>query len=340
MAPHRRWRFISPLRRGKLPHVFTPVIVIVDASYVGHEGIADELGHGYAVTSVSSFAEAQAAIVAASMPIVIAPETLTPEPGRRVLANLAAAGHAFVGLLMVDDAQGLPRPAPGEGVTHLAFRPLRPGEFRRHIDAAAACREARLHAGAREAALAEGLLALAADLQAVAGQEPSARPRLLGRLSLLASALARPLETAPVDPVALARDAFSSALQVVDPDVAPAALPIAVEPGRHPRLFGDARLLGLALDELIVNALTHGVASSPSAGEAAVQLSPSRDGDRDGWLFQVESPAPFPRETPGPTAIGLRLARIAALRHHGHLAVEPSEAGPGRVSLWLPEGAS
>jgi len=316
-----------------------PLIAIIDASYEGHEGIQDEVGPDYAVEAVASFAAAQLRLAEADCPIVVVPETLEPEAGRIVLARLKAAGHAFIGLLMVDEAAALPRFEPDSAVTHIAFRPLRAGEFRRHVDSAATARAAILEARAQPTRLLEAI-ALAArrlELGPVAA-------RLIASELILAS---RPLEMTFVDPVGLITDAFdaASARQPAE-KVLPPTLPSAKSPGRHPRIEGDARALVVALTDLIALAFSTHPAQSP---QITVALESSREGDTDGWLITVDDDGPGYGQCidgPGllnsfpPTNFELAVAARVIGRHGGTLNLDSNDQGGGRASVWLPEGRS
>ncbi|MFO0746765.1 MAG: HAMP domain-containing sensor histidine kinase [Myxococcota bacterium] len=132
-----------PLPTSRFEPAPVPVLVVVDAGYVGHEAVSDELGPAYAVDIAHGALEAIARVPSLDQPIVIVPEALDAVQGHKVLAELAALGHDFVGLLMIDDYAGVPRPSPGSGVAGVIRRQLTPGALAFHVGAAASVRADR-----------------------------------------------------------------------------------------------------------------------------------------------------------------------------------------------------
>jgi hypothetical protein len=323
-----------------------PLIAVIDPNYVGHESIRDEVGPDYDVVAASGFAEAQQRVAACDVPIVVIPETLEPEPGRIVLDRLAAAGHRFVGLLLVDDAGALPRFGPASGISHVAFRPLRHGEFRRHVDAAAVSRAALLAVRADADVFAHAIDLVAARLSGLAAHEPVPASDVRRTLTLLTAAV-RPLETAWVDPAGILL-AAAEAARALHPDVAANLQPtFATDPtARRPRCEADARALTEALTGLVANALRH--AARPAV-TVTLGCEACRDGDRDGWLLFIEddggtTPAAdantqLLHATLGSPRLGLPLAATVARRHGGHLTLTAGAVG-WRLELWLPERSS
>lgn len=127
----------------------TPVLVVVDAGYVGHEAVADELGPAFEVHVAEGALDAIARVPTLATPIVLVPDALDAIQGHRLLAELDALGMDFVGLLMIDDFAGVPRPTPGSGISGLVKRPLAPGTLGFHVGAAAVVRERQRAAGRR-----------------------------------------------------------------------------------------------------------------------------------------------------------------------------------------------
>jgi len=122
------------------PRAPIPVLVLADEGYVGQEGVGVELGPTFDVEVVTSVGATMARVPQLDVPIVLVPEALADVQGHRALGELAALGHTFVGVLLVDDLVGVPRPGPGAGVDVIVQRPLRPGALAMHVGAAASLR--------------------------------------------------------------------------------------------------------------------------------------------------------------------------------------------------------
>jgi hypothetical protein len=306
-----------------------PLIVVIDAHTEGHEGIAAQLGAGWEVTFVAGPDAAELAVAQAAVPLVLAPETLEPAPGRAVFARLAAARLRYVGVLLVDDAASLAPPEPDGaiGFTHLIFRPMRPGEFRLAVSAAAASRSALLAALAVEAPLLSAGRAL---IDRLAACSEGADGPSLQRLATRFSALLRPPERTRVPPTTLLAEALAAATPpALAPVLAldPPALRFATTPlQREPTLDGDARALHLALTELAARVMGQGAAHP----EVAASVEPCRVDDRHGWLLTLEGP-----ERAAVPGLELPVADLVLARHGG--TCEATRHGDRlRLAVWLP----
>lgn len=137
--------------------VSIPLLVVADDGYVGQEGVRHELGPGFDVHVAEGASAALSLAPTLDWPIVLVPDALADTQGHRVLAELAALGHGFVGLLMIDDLAGVPRPGPGTGVHGIVPRPLRPGALAFHVGAAAEVRAGHQRAAERVQAIGRDL---------------------------------------------------------------------------------------------------------------------------------------------------------------------------------------
>ncbi len=307
-----------------MTHPAIPLIAIVDAQTEGHEALRDEAGPGWDVTVVEGFAEAELAIARSAVPVVVAPDTLEPEPGRDVLARLAASRLRFVGVLLVDDPTGL---GTGllPGVTHVIFRPMRPGVFRVALSAAATARAALLEALSEAAPLARAATDLGDVLRDLAGRgTPSALAlHHLARWHALAT---RPLESSRVALGPLVMDALTELSPPSALALSPSDLRFSEAPQhREPCVTADARALHAA-----IHALATGFTAGAPGVTLAVSLEPCRDGDRPGWQLTLETQTPAgPSPVPAPD-----LAATVITRHGGTL-----ERAPGRAVVWLPSHA-
>jgi len=124
-------------------NVPVPVLVVVDDGYVGQEAVRQELGPGYKVDIAKSASEALGLVPTLDGPIVIVPENLDGTSGHVLFGEIEALGYDFVGLLMVDNFVGVPRPVGQSGVSGFIVRPLEPGQLAFHVGAAASVRASR-----------------------------------------------------------------------------------------------------------------------------------------------------------------------------------------------------
>jgi signal transduction histidine kinase len=333
----------------------TPVLVIVDEGYYGHEAVQDELGPTYAVTVAEGLGGAIEALAALTCPIVLAPRTLAPDTGDAVLDALVAHRFDFVGVLMLDDDV----PTASRGVHALIRRPLRPGAFASHIHAAASMRARLLEASARSHALARDIELLAHHLrhdlkgpvQSILGlltlalePAPATDRELLGRALRVTSRLGRqidhvgdwltlsrrPLEHAIIDLGELVAEAVAE-VRLEHSDVAlvtdtPTALRALVP--------GDGRALALALRRLLARA-----ASLGPRVEVALMPTPH------GWAIQVTDFGPRLSEATcsrlrdrfdSSEGEGLMAVAKVAERHDGLLSLRPLEPEGHVATLALP----
>ena len=295
-----------------------PVLVIVDAGYVGHESVAAELGPAFDVTFAVGFDQAVAALTRLASPIVLVPDNLEPLRGAPLLARLDAQGLDFHGLLLLDepDLRRLP-PAPLPGVHALAQRPLHPGALALHVLAAASARaraSSRDRSSSRAVADLDELIKalrheLRAQLQGMVGLggllAEFERARLSDegrdwlrrlvqsgeRVSRLVDDLVahlrlgqRPLEPGPVDVAALVAD-LADDLQDTHPAADIAFL------GPRLRLHADRRALSQALRHLLDNAARFHPGPEPHVRVAVVPGDPS-SGRVDGFTLSVTDDGP------------------------------------------------
>lgn len=111
----------------------------------------------------------------------------------------------------------------------------------------------------------------------------------------------------------------------------------------------DARLLGMALDQLLDNAVRH----TPPGTRVEVAIAPSPDGlvltveDEGPGVSEELLPHLFDRFYRGDSArgrdggpgLGLTVVAVIAEQHHGRVAAEPGRRGGLRVRLELPVSA-
>jgi signal transduction histidine kinase len=286
-----------------------PVIVVVDPGYVGHEAIRDLLGTGYAVTTAIGLSELISAAAGLEMPIVLVPQSLAPEPGYALLDALAAHRIEAVGLLIVDDFQGVPRPSSHSGVHAFVPRPFTPEALACHIAAAARTRAVRLAEGGVARVLERDMATLKSGLrhelrghlQGVVGlstllldiEESRRAPddesldwlrritaaghrltRLIDHLSDWIVVATRPLEIAVVDLVALADEAAAEARsQWIKrrPNVTVVATPEAANAARVP---ADARALAATFRQILDNAIRWNPRETPTC---EISIEAARD---------------------------------------------------------------
>jgi two-component system, OmpR family, sensor kinase len=152
----------------------------------------------------------------------------------------------------------------------------------------------------------------------------------------------RPLEAAPVDLAALARDAVADA-RAVEPD-----RPIAIDTPDSPVVVsGDERHLRQLLGNLLANVRAHTPPGSPvdvrvrsGAGRALLEVVDQGPGippelaDRVFERFYRGDPARV-RDGAG-AGLGLSIVAAVAESHHGQAWVEPEPGGGSRFRVELP----
>jgi hypothetical protein len=301
-----------------------PLIAIIDAQTEGHEGLRDEAGPSWDVTILEGFAEAELAVARSAVPVVVAPEALEPEAGRAILARLAASRLRFVGVLLVDDP-GVLGSDPLPGVSHVIFRPMRPGVFRVALSAAATARAALLEALSTVAPLESAALTVGEQLRALAS-EAAPSPSALQHLARWHVLATRPLALTRVALGPLVIDALTQLSPACALALSPPGLRFAEPPQhREPCVEGDALALHAAVHALATT-LVEGASSGASL---AATLEPFREGDRPGWQLTLEGAPTSP-----PVTLAPDLAATVIARHGGTLA-----QAPGRALVWLPSHA-
>ncbi len=353
----------------------TPVLVLVDEGYFGHESLQAELGARFDVRFATDLAEALSALATLEHPLVLAPRALEPLAGDALLAELAARGQDFLGALMLDDDID----HIGEGVHLVIRRPLGPGALRLQLQAAATQRARLLAARASAVRLAADLGRLAdglrhdlrGQLQSVVGlaslvlelERPRRAPddELIDfvtrinaagdRLTRFADALGdwlaaarRPFERAAVDLVDLAREVIAR-VRAAGPSSTPGSAPppemsfeLVDASVLVARAEGDPRMLQRALEVLVERA-------AANARPVRVTL----DRTPEGWALSVYDvfARPIPEshhervfdlfeKVGGGDGVGLAFVKKVAERHGASVRLAPHAAGGHEVVLTLP----
>lgn len=96
--------------------------------------------------------------------------------------------------------------------------------------------------------------------------------------------------------------------------------------GPHPIDAGDARPLGLILNELVVNALKH---AFPGDRAGTVRVDLRRRGDEHALTVLDDGVGMDPASPPRGTRLGRRMARALAAQLGGELETGPGEGGTG-----------
>lgn len=167
---------------------------------------------------------------------------------------------------------------------------------------------------------------------------------LLGDLLELSRLQALPgLKRAPVDLPELVREQIIALM----PHMEQAGVEVDADlPDSFPPVYADARLLGRAVTNLLVNALRH----STGAARLGVSLWPSADGaaitvrDDGCGIPADEVPHLFERYYQGTSAtqrrqgagLGLAIVKQIADAHGGRISVETAEGRGTAFTLWLP----
>ncbi len=189
-----------------------------------------------------------------------------------------------------------------------------------------------------------------ADLErAMAGirRESGRMGALVDELLLLARLdEGRPLERAPVDLAAIARDAVEAA-RLVDPA---RRLGLDVAGGAAVWVTGDAGRLRQTVDNLLANVRAHTPAGTAAEvrvraadGEAVLEVTdagPGLTGEQAARAFERFYRADASRaRSAGGTGLGLAIVAAIAEAHGGRATVEPGRSGGARFTLALPASA-
>ncbi|MCC6625707.1 MAG: HAMP domain-containing histidine kinase [Deltaproteobacteria bacterium] len=330
-----------------------PVVVVADEGYVGQEGVHAELGPAYQVELARGGAEVMALVPTLDVPIVLVPDALADVQGHKLLAELATLGRDFVGLLLIDDLVGVPRPGPGSGIAAIVQRPLRPGALAMHVGAAACARAEQRRALAKAELVGKDLDTLRdslrhelrGQLQTVVGlasllleiERPNrkADDELLdwiGRIAAGGDRMTRLVDHV-CDWLALSRrdldlgvvDLGETVLEAIaEARVAHAkrAARITTEPGDvtalKAKLRADARSVAQAIRHLVDNALRYDPSEEP---QVVVRLQ-SPPAPLGGWVVSVHDR--------GPGLPASAQARVFKLfERHQHDPTKPAGTGVG-----------
>lgn len=330
-----------------------PVVVVADDGYVGQEGVRAELGPSYQVDFARDAVEMMSLVPTLDVPIVLVPDALADTQGHKLLAELATLGRDFVGLLIVDDLVGVPRPGPGSGIAGIVPRPLRPGALAFHVGAAACARADHKRALAKAELVGKDLDTLRdslrhelrGQLQTVVGlasllleiERPRRAPDdelldWIGRIAAGGDRMTRLVDHV-CDWLALSRrDLDLGAVdlgEIVLESIAEArvahakrAASITTEPGDvlalKARLRADARSVAQAVRHLVDNALRYDPSEEP---QVVVRLQ-SPPAPLGGWVVSVRDRGPGL-----PAAAHARVFRL--FERHQHDPMKPAGTGVG-----------